>query len=524
MVRRTPVVTRRPPPRRQPLKERRGVQVARERLLPAPVGGWNARDALSAMRETDAVFLRNWFPQQSSLISRPGFSEHADTGTGAAVSTLIPFEYGSHSKLLAASSGGMYDVTTSTVSTLATGLSGNEWSFDYIGGYVLMCNGADVVKSYDGSTFANPAFTGVTLTTLNHVSVYKSRAYFVEADTQSMWYGGVGAVSGALTEFNFATVASIEGNLVFTSHLKGDGGDGGQDDLFVAVFAGGDALVYTGSNPGDANDWSILGHYKIGRPLSRFSYTRADDDLYVITNRGYEQLSQVVKTGRSTPDELLLSRRIQNAVTDEIKSIGADSGWRLTIYPRGQMLIVTVPSSVRRYHVQNINTGRWCEFRDFSAFTWGVWAGDAYFGHLTDGKVYAFDDGSITDDGDTIRCDAQPAWTDLGFGSRNKEIQLLRPYFFATYFPALSINVAADYDTITLSAFSSAIVSGTIIWDNVSWDEVSWPQISSTRKRWFSRNALGAKIGLRLTVDVNSTGGQIEWNNTQLIFTVGGYT
>ncbi len=30
--------------------------------LPAPTGGWNARDGLTAMGPLDAVTLTNWFP------------------------------------------------------------------------------------------------------------------------------------------------------------------------------------------------------------------------------------------------------------------------------------------------------------------------------------------------------------------------------------------------------------------------------------------------------------------------------
>ena len=31
--------------------------------IPAPVGGWNARDSLDAMPPTDAIKLVNWIPR-----------------------------------------------------------------------------------------------------------------------------------------------------------------------------------------------------------------------------------------------------------------------------------------------------------------------------------------------------------------------------------------------------------------------------------------------------------------------------
>jgi len=42
--------------------------------LPAPVGGWNARDSLANMESTDAVILDNLFPTVSSVNLRGGYT------------------------------------------------------------------------------------------------------------------------------------------------------------------------------------------------------------------------------------------------------------------------------------------------------------------------------------------------------------------------------------------------------------------------------------------------------------------
>ena len=54
--------------------------------LPAPVGGWNARDALANMAPTDAVTLDNLFPGVSSVMLRGGYIRHA-TGISGHVSS-----------------------------------------------------------------------------------------------------------------------------------------------------------------------------------------------------------------------------------------------------------------------------------------------------------------------------------------------------------------------------------------------------------------------------------------------------
>lgn len=478
------------------------------------------------MRPQDAVFMRNMFPRQSNVIARPGFSEHCDTTASAAVEQLIPYEYAAASKLFAACGGTIYDVSTATPSTPTggTGFSDNNWSYDYITGYIIMANGVDSLTEYDGTQFATSSFSGVTLTNLNHVHVYKSRVYCVEKSSQSMWYGATGAVAGALTEFDFSSVAAVSGNLVFTTHLKGDGGDGGNDDMFIAVFAAGDVLAYSGSNPSDPTDWALVGHYKIGRPLSRLSYVAADDDVYVITDRGYEQMSRVMSSGSSTEQGALLSDKIQLAVIDQIETYGENIDWRCVVHQKGQMLIMTVPATSRRYHVQNINTKSWCEFLDFNANCWAVWEGDLYFGSADDGIVNQFNDGSVSDNGTSIRCDTQQAWSDLGYSSRNKRVTLIKPFIFSDYRPTSSINVGADYNDIPLAVFdSSESASNQSVWDVAVWDVATWSSALINQARWHSRNAIGTMIGLRYTFDVETSGQRPQWNNTSIIFEVGGY-
>jgi hypothetical protein len=385
-----------------------------------------------------------------------------------------------------------------------------------------MANGADVVKSYNGTTIGNPAFTGVTLSNLTHVHVFKSRAYFVEKNTQKMWYGGTGAVAGALTAFDFSTVAPVRGNLLFTAHLKGDGGDGGQDDVFLAVFTSGNVLAYTGSNPGDSTNWSLLGNYRIGRPLGRLAYVQADDDVYVATDRGYSKLSELSKFGDTAPEKLLISDKISSAASDDIKLVGESIDWRMFVYPKGQMLIVISPLSgtARRYHVQNINTKAWCEFGDFLAYSWATLGGVCYFGGAG-GVVYDFDNGDVSDNGAVVRCDCQQAWSSFGAPGVNKQTQLIKPYFAGTEEPNVSVNVGADFGSIPLSTFStpSAAVANAE-WNDAEWDNAEWGYGEQSFANWYSRNAIGESIGLRITIDTPAD--RVRWNGTTILYTRGG--
>ena len=85
---------------------------AQVQSLPAPVGGWNARDSFANMEATDAVTLTNMFPTVSNVVLRGGYSEHA-TGLDGEVQTLMAYSYGGSTKLYAITSAcKLYDVTT----------------------------------------------------------------------------------------------------------------------------------------------------------------------------------------------------------------------------------------------------------------------------------------------------------------------------------------------------------------------------------------------------------------------------
>ena len=66
--------------------------------LPAPVGGWNARDSLANMNPTDAVTLNNLFPGVSSVALRGGYKKHA-TGMTGQIESLLVYNAGAVDKM-----------------------------------------------------------------------------------------------------------------------------------------------------------------------------------------------------------------------------------------------------------------------------------------------------------------------------------------------------------------------------------------------------------------------------------------
>ena len=65
-------------------------QTASTASVPAPLGGWNARDGLAMMKPSDAVILDNYFPNSGSCDLRGG-TALSDLAAKVADGALDPY-------------------------------------------------------------------------------------------------------------------------------------------------------------------------------------------------------------------------------------------------------------------------------------------------------------------------------------------------------------------------------------------------------------------------------------------------
>ena len=505
----------------RPRRHQRGRRIAPTLTRPAPIDGWRSDLPNSGMDPRSAVDLINWIPKQDGCETRGGITSHCDTSTSAAVRRLIEYDYGTTQKLLAASDGGIYDVTSASPSTLGSSLTSDYWVDSSLNGTMFLANGEDTMKKFDGTTLADSTFTGVTLSNLNYVHVHKSRVYVIEKNTQSFWYGSSGAISGALTEFDLSLVGNFSGNLKILLSISQNAGDNPQD-YFAAIFEGGDVIVYSGSDPGDATDWGKIGQFKIGRPISRFSAINFGDDIIVITDRGYESL----KVGFAQGDIYARSRLIGSSIqADVLKSISTnftDDNWHCAVYPNGQLLIIQPPVSgvTSEQHVMNLNTRRWCRFRDMSATAWGRLGSVMYVGDSS-GVVHKFDQ-DASDNGTAIECVARTAWDGMADRNVTKIHNMQRLSFTTAYMPDVRFSLATDYGEwpagTTVSFDSSEDIP---VWDEVYWDDdVYWGADKSSYEQWIAFGVEGymtsAQIVVRTTLE------KVLWNSITYLYENGG--
>lgn len=135
-------------------------QISETRSLPAPVGGWNVRDSLALMKETEAAILDNWFPTTTDLQLRKGYSNWA-TGLSGTTETIMAYNSPAGTRKLFAvtSAGDLYDVTSSGAvgAALISGLTNGRWQYvaygTAAGNFLLACNGTDPMLRYNGTNW-----------------------------------------------------------------------------------------------------------------------------------------------------------------------------------------------------------------------------------------------------------------------------------------------------------------------------------------------------------------------------------
>jgi hypothetical protein len=70
------------------LLQRPKQNTAKTASVPAPIGGWNARDSLAQMAPTDAVQMVNWYPTPTDVTMRKGYTVASILTTSTGVKTI----------------------------------------------------------------------------------------------------------------------------------------------------------------------------------------------------------------------------------------------------------------------------------------------------------------------------------------------------------------------------------------------------------------------------------------------------
>lgn len=485
-----------------------------------PIGGWNARDAVAEMAPEDAIVLDNWFPGYGSVRTRGGSAAYANT-LGASVKTLAEFNAGSSRKFIAAANGRFWDISVAGAGvSLASGFTNDAWEWaqfdDSSGGARLgFVNGSDAPQICTGVP-AVSAMTisgvGLTVANLNGIHIHKNRSYFWDDRTQDFWYSATNALGGALTKFPLGRVQGTGGNLTAMATWSRDSGSG-LTDLAVFVLSSGDVLVYSGSDPGSATDWALVGRYSMAAPIGKRCITKLGADLIIGTRAGYVSLATVFAQGRFNEDSASVSSKIRGAVLTAVSSYSANFGWDMKHYPAGNYLLVNVPTSTTAFqqHVMNTATRSWCRFTGQNAQCFGLYNNALYYGTAS-GTVLLADSG-FTDNGSAILPSAQTAWNFFNSRNRVKHLKGVRMAFKSEGLSfSYTAGVGFDFRDVLTSIVQSVSASGGATWSDWEtnpWDTQPWGSEGATINRWSGGLGEGYCASLALSMTLSSQ--RIEW-------------
>lgn len=441
----------------------------RSRTIKPPVMGLNTKLALSDMGEEWAVDCLNFFSDGSTVDIAKG-SRYFAKQIGTEVCIIageLALQSGTRKLLAIGDNRRMYDISAggngvdlSSAGTLLVdpdGLSVNFKNKIFFKGYD---NTRDVYY-WDGAsaTLTAAAFTGPggDDKALFNPQVYKNRIYFCGYQTASFWYGDLNAITGTLTEFDLSTVLTKGGRLMYVGATTKQGAI--DSSYFVAISDQGEVLLYAGSYPGEASQWTLIGQYYMPPPLGNRSFFNWGANLVIITYEGVLLLSTVLAGGN---DLVYLTDNISSAFRTELAATNTSPYWSGVYYPRGRWLVINTYNN--KQFVMSTITGAWWVW-DKAAWSWGIYNNDIYYSS-NNNIVYKADNGYFDESGSggtakTRTILLRPAYNYFGDTESFKQFTFCIPTVYQNNYMDITIDSNVDYANTAATSQNTDTSKGT---------------------------------------------------------------
>ena len=460
------------------------------------MGGWNTRDSISSMPPTDAIALTNVVPIIDGVQVVPGCESWSQivASNGGRVDFLKNWHHPLGERLIAVMSkvtgdkkAALYDVTdapTNPAAISADFLTSYVSSLEMLGRMCIVGTGIGprelLYSPVDGTTSQQLSISGPTQELVDG-TVHKSRSYFITRAEAGFWYSEVNALGGDLTFFPVDRVTRGGGVVDHVLQWTRDGGSG-PDDYFVLITKSGEVVVYQGSNPGDADDWALVGIYQLGRVLAT---TQFGGRIHVVSDFDYHVL----------PDDLMTNGLRQPGKLSGAAQQAAKHSWhrwQILVDPViGWKIVNVVKGDDFEQHITDMRTG--ASFKaTYPAYTWSTFRGELMLGgfqHVCRVKGHSFFDGVSTT---AIPWVIQTAFDNLGT-ELPKVLLGYRPKFSAHGDMTYESGLAMDYDRnqwlqdITLQGEGQD-------W-NPNWDS-DWLFDTDMRMEWLVAAGEGQRVSL----------------------------
>lgn len=519
-------------------------RVSQALALPAPTGGLNDLDPISAMDPLFLLECTNFFPDTGLLVVRPGYAEWA-TGFGKPIQTIMSFSNMDGSFMrFAATDDGIFDITAPTENPVNVKPATNgRWEFVNFATSgtqnLVAANGVDPAVLYNGSNWvsfsevptpsAPGEIKGIDPSRFSFVMTHKARLWFIEKNTMTAWYLPVDSIGGEAKPFYVGGIFRKGGYLVSLARWSADTGEG-LDDRLVFTTSTGEIASYAGSDPEDASDWSLDSIFFVAPPLGSRAITDYGGDLLMLTRRGLIPISSLI-SGKA--NEILfsgaLTKRISRTLIRLTSNDLAPFPPEVTLYNDSAWVVINIFNATNDQLiangqqpvqlVMNFLTGAWGKF-DYPVRTVRT-IDRLFFMGTEDGRVVTVTPDSYVDNvkmdgsgGLPIEASMTGAYTYLGDPNSNKHAKFVRPVFQSEIKPSFLVRVLPDF---RLERFNQmpppAQATGQAKWDVSLWDKANWAGFENVYRPWVSANVLGYAFSWQLKVSTSSALGvaSIEW-------------
>lgn len=495
--------------------------VAQSYLVPAPVGGLNYRDPISAMDPRDALVLTNFIPRQQGVELRRGYQEFASAVTVAGVAQPAESVFGykaqssANDKVFMAANGNIYDVTLGGTPVLAvsgTGSTSNEWwttQFSTGADLFLLAvsPGAGYWTYSTAAGWVNRTATTTGLPgTVRTVAVWKRRVWFTVQDDSRVYYmNSTDVITGAVTALPMGSILRNGGYISALTNWTTDAGIS-VDDYLVAIGTEGDVGIWEGTDPTSAATFGLKGIWYVGPVPAKGTYfTQFGGDVMIVSNLGLVPLSRVF-TGQFSVDAQNVgpAAKIQTAFAPAVQRLRTNQFWNVCVVPGSEVLLICLPvdAGVFRQYAMNITTGAWGLFEGIPIRSAAVVGNQLYFGRI-EGTVsrglYGSLDGVAQNGtgGAYIVGEAQCAFNAFGTPALLKKFSMARPIFYGLSAPSVKLNVNTQYSFTDVSGSPTFTPGGSSLWDSGLWSTATWAA-NNNFEAWLGTAGLGYYGSLRL--------------------------
>lgn len=456
-------------------------------VFPGPTLGLVTAADIASQTSGAATVLENWLPTLTGARVRGGCTKWGLAADGGPIISAFRYIYGPIEQLFMATETAIYDMSAPALppdmtAAIVSGLTSGEWcTFQHTNAgtsYLVCLNGTDARRIYNGLTWSTtPALTFPDATTsadLNFGWVFKNREFFLKNGSLDAYYlNDLYNIGGETSVFPLGGVMKDGGSLLSGFSWSVESGDG-PNEYCVFLSTEGEVAVYAGSNPGNANDFSLVGVYKIARPLGKNAWIKSGGDVLIATVDGLTPLSQAFQRDRQQLTLVSASRQIADLWKAAAAATG--SGWTLTLWPEQNLVFVCFPDNPAvpdTTFVFNTQTGKWAIITNWQANCYATHQKSLFFGS-SDGLAW-HGDFSGSDDGMAFRAVYLSHFNPgQGFGIE-KEASFGKMRFKSPEKPKALLFARADMDvSIPPYAVVTLNTVGSSEWDVAQWDEAQW--------------------------------------------------